>query len=376
MKLTSVFSRSAGSADETPTTVWEGGGATLPSKFASLAREDATTSDRAEQGQILVMFAVFLIGLMGMLGLATDVGFSVAARRTAQGAADAGAFAGARQIALYKAASPTSAQAEVQTIVSENRFGGHVPTVLSCEYIGNNWSVVGTCNQTVPSNAAGSRVRTRLTVPTFFIRVLPGAPTSVEVGGYAKARVQKAKNLPGDGPFIVCGPSAWDVATGGTMNLVASTSPFMLNSAAIGRTFRIHDPTLGPQGKADCGVPSSSWKGLSNQDANGNKKTAGWFIYDTGDKAGPTRTTVAGANGCEAGTVTFNGCIMILPIATNSPAPDDKQIYVVGFAAFSVTTIDSNTHEGVLLDDYLIPGEGENSWCRDCGGIAVIRLIW
>jgi len=69
---------------------------------------------------------------------------------------------------------------------------------------------------------------------------------------------------------------------------------------------------------------------------------------------------------------------MILPIATNNPAKsgNSKKVYVVGFAAFNVTTVDSNTHNATLLDDYITSGSGTDTWCRDCDGAVVIRLIW
>ncbi len=379
MNLTSVFHRRASTGATKPVTAnWEAGGATTPDKFTSLALEATGQPGLAEKGQVLVMFAVFMIGLMGMLGLATDVGFSLAARRTTQGAADAGAFAGARKIAQYTAASPTNAISEVQTIVGSNDFGGHVPTVYTCEYIGNNWSVVGTCNQNVPANAAGARVRTRMTVPTFFIRVLPGAPSSVKVGGYAKARVQNAKNVPSDGPFIVCDPNTKTANSATTMNIVASTNPLKLNPAAIGKVFRIHDPQLDKANGADCSTQGARFKGLNDQAANATKKAGDWFKYDTGAKAGPTRSKVEGAGACAVGTADPNGCVMILPIATNSPAEsgNSKTVKILGFAAFEVTTVDANSHNGRLLDDYIIAGDGANNWCRDCGGIVVIRLIW
>jgi hypothetical protein len=49
---------------------------------------------------------------------------------------------------------------------------------------------------------------------------------------------------------------------------------------------------------------------------------------------------------------------------------------VAGYAAFAITTVDSATHNATLLDDYIISGTGASNWCRDCGGVVVIRLIW
>lgn len=361
--------------------------ATTPSKYTALGVNQTGGPERAHTGQIIVMFAGFLVALMGMLGLATDVGYALAARRAVQAAADAGALAGARMIARYTPASPTSAQAEVVSIVQKNNFGDVTPTVLSCDYIGANWQPVGSCNQTVPATAVGTRVKTRATVDTFFIRVLPGAPKQVTVGGYAKARVEVAKNNPSDAPFLVCGFNAWDVTdnptgkgpnTGTNTNILLSASPFTINPQAIGRTFRIHDPQLTSKGQASCGISSSDFMGLADQDANAGKSANTWFTFATGDKAGPTRTTVSGAEGCKAGAGEPYNCVMILPIATNNPVGSNssKQMFVVGFAAFYVTTVDSNTHNGQLLGAYIINGPGTNTYSRDRYGTVVVRLIW
>jgi Flp pilus assembly protein TadG len=368
-------------------TDWIAGNAVTPHKYAALSEVEEPVAGGARRGQIIVLFALFLVGMMGMLGLAVDVGYTLAVKRSVQGAADSGALAGARMIARYTSAAPTSAQAEVATVVAKNTFGAITPTVLSCEYIGNNWSVVGTCNQAVPSNAAGARVKTRATFDTWFVRVVPGAPKTVTVGGYAKARVQNAAKVPADGPFIVCGPSAWDVTSdptgygpgvGNNMNILSGTSPVRINPVAVGHTFRVHDAQLDQKGNADCSSQADRFKGLADQAANAGKAAGSWFGYDTGTAAGPTRTKVDGAAGCAPGTGEPYNCVMILPIATNNPAESDnsKGLFVVGFAAFYVTTIDSNTHNAKLLDDYIISGPGTDTWCRDCGGTVVVRLIW
>jgi Flp pilus assembly protein TadG len=361
------------------------GGAVTPGKYAELPPAEAPVDDGARRGQVIVMFAIFLVAMMGMLGLATDVGYTMAAKRSVQGAADSGAMAGARMIARYTTAAPTSAQSEVTTVVQKNTFGSLTPTILSCEYIGNNWSVVGTCNQTVPSNAAGARVKTRATFNTWFIRVIPGAPKTVTVGGYAKARVQSAAKVIPDGPFIVCGSHSWAVvSTSG--QTISSDIPILsggkINPAAVGVTYRIHDSQLqvkpAQTGAANCNATSSRFKGFADEDRNTGKKANSWFGYSEGDDAAEVRTAVDGVDGCKAGQGDPFDCVMILPIAVNNPAEsgNNKQLWVVTFAAFYVTKIDSNTHNGKLLDDYIITGTGTDTWCRDCGGMVVIRLIW
>lgn len=361
------------------------GAACLPRKFEQ-PRDEETEQD-AHRGQVLVMFALFLVGMLGVLGLATDVGYALAARRAAQGAADAGALAGARQIALYQSSAPTSAIADVNAVVATNTFGEHVPSVFSCEYIGNNWGVVGNCNQAVPASAAGARVKTRVVVPTFFMRVLPGTPDTITVAGYAKARVQRATAIPSDAPFMICGTNAWDVssdpsgigtAVGANMNIIDSSSPLKLKSSAVGKTFRIHDPQLDAKGNADCSSVSDQFKGLASGSMNGGKSAGSWFNYSTGSEPGSVLSKVDGAGGCASGTAAPFGCVMMLPVAVSSPAETGtgQKLYVAGFAPFLVTSAGEGRHNATLLDDFIMSGKGANSWCRDCGGPVVIRLIW
>jgi hypothetical protein len=69
-----------------------------------------------ESGQSLVMFAVFLIGLLGMLALVLDGGTMYLVRRRMQNAADAGALAGARELALEHGETAARIKAEEYAI--------------------------------------------------------------------------------------------------------------------------------------------------------------------------------------------------------------------------------------------------------------------
>lgn len=347
--------------------------ARLPDKHTPLAPEPEP--EAARRGQILVMFALFSMALFGVLGLATDVGVAMAARRSVQGAADAGAIAGTRMIANYTSANPTSALNEVNTIVKDNTFGQKVPSVNLCEYIGDNWGTVGTCNQTIPSSASGTRVRTKLTIDTFFIRVLPGAPKTVTVTGYAKARMMKVAPEAGNGPFIVCGRGT-KLASGGTTNILKSDGT--IDPAAYNKTYLIHGPQI-----PDCQMKSNSFKGLADQSANAGKGIGDWWDGDNGTKAGPTRVKVRGVQGCDVNTPSPYNCVMILPIATDNPAAKKQgsvpKFYIVQLAAFLVTETGANTHTGKLLENYIVTGPGSTSPCggRDCGGsLVTIKLIW
>src|SRR5262249_47399099 len=156
---------------------------------------------------------------------------------------------------------------------------------------------------------------------------------------------------------VTSNPTGKSMSVGTNLNILAGTSPMKINPAAVGHTFRIHDSQLDQKGNADCSSQADRFKGLSDQAANAGKNGGTWFTYETGTKAGPTQSKVDGVEGCAANTGAPYDCVMVLPIAMNNPAEsgNSKQIYVVGFAAFYVTTVDSNTHNAKLLDDYIMP---------------------
>ncbi len=71
--------------------------------------EENHSRRRSESGQVLVLVAVAMLGLIATLGLVLDGGNLYLQRRALQNAADAGAMAGARELAL----GHTTAQAEI-----------------------------------------------------------------------------------------------------------------------------------------------------------------------------------------------------------------------------------------------------------------------
>lgn len=332
---------------------------------------------RAARGQVVIMFAVMSVSLIGMMGLAIDGGFYLYARRTVQAAADAAALAGARELSQSTATDRKPAQAEVVALAGANGQGGINPTVADCRYVNNDGqpASAGPSCGAPPADASGVRVRAQATVPTFFLNVIPGAPETALVSAQATAIVQIVRPtgaLASNAPFIVCGNTGL-LASGGTMEIVSSTDPFQINPAAIGKTFRIHDSNLGD---ADCSAQGNSFKGLADQGENGDRTVPGWFAYDNGTKAGPTRVAVSGPGGCKANTQPPYKCVVLLPLATDSPKPTKQppEIYVYGFAAFELTQAASNAHNGKLLGSYILTGEGQDPWKPGDGGVITVRL--
>jgi hypothetical protein len=354
----------------------------IPGKFADLSELIGQEEEGASRGQILVLFSLFLMGLIGILGLATDVGYTMAAKRAVQGAADAGAINGARMIARYTDAAPTSSGSEMEAALLENKFGKYTPFALDCDYIGANWAVVGDCHSRVPSNAVGSRLQTKMNIRTFFMQIFPGISGDVSVTGYAKARVEVAVNAPFNAPLMICGTSAWDVSSNPTTTAPASASHTdivsgsSIRQAAIGKTFRVVDPELYQAGSADCNARTEKFSGIADTSRNNGKRAGARFGYSTSNVLNATPARLDGPDGCKAGVAAPYNCVMLIPIAAPGETTTGNDLKVVAFAAFSVTSIGGGRFNATLLDDYIISGKGDNVWNRQLGGVVVVRLIW
>jgi hypothetical protein len=357
--------------------------ARTPDKFADLSEIAHETQNGANKGQIMILFAIMLVGLIGILGLATDVGYAMAAKRSVQGAADAGALNGARMIARYTNAAPVSARPEIMAALSENTFGGNTPTILECQYLGAGFNIVGSCGQNVPSNAAGTRVQTRIEFNTFFMQIFPGVSGDMSATGYAKARVETAATLPRNAPLMICGTSAWNVSsnpgttsTTGSSNLNILDGSNRVSQSAIGKTFRVVDPDLADAGNADCGSYGDAFTGIADTSANGGKSLGSRYRYSMSGSIGSTTAKLDGAGGCNAGMSAPFDCVMVLPIAAPGESSPSRDLRVVAYAAFQITSIDGVRFNATLVDDYITAGRGTSGWCRECGGVVVVRLIW
>lgn len=353
---------------------------------------DDDTPQGASRGQILVLFAFFLTAMIGMLGLAVDLGFAYSQRRTVQNAADLSAVAGARAVARFQPGSPTVALDDVQEIVEDNHLGNTSTFLVECTYIDQFGQDVGDCSLIVPPNATGVHVEVSETHQTFFVRVIPGAPVAVTTRARANAQIERMDLAGMDSPFMLCGMNT-KLSNGGTMDILLSD--YVMNPNAVGRTFRLTGPN--PTDIARCGTPSTGtsygarWRGLSDKEANNGKRvvlpdstTSSWWNPKIGSPSTNTATLtnkVNGIEGCEELAAKPFDCIMLIPIATSydSTIRRMKVTKVLGFRVWQDSS-SSSTFYGTLLDDYLVFGASVPMsvdlapWCRDCGSVVVVRL--
>jgi Flp pilus assembly protein TadG len=140
-----------------------------------------------ERGQILMLVAVLLTGILGLLGLVIDAGHYYAERRQVQNAADQAAQAGALEV-LYGGSASAATTAANQNAAA-NGF--------------NNDGTTNTVTVTTPYNGDLNKVEVVIDdqPKTFFIHVLVG-------GGHVRARgVAGSDPIPKNYALVVLNPS-------------------------------------------------------------------------------------------------------------------------------------------------------------------------
>jgi len=133
-----------------------------------------------EGGQSLVLVGLSMIVLIGMLGMAIDLGRGFAERRKMQNAADAGALAGAWVMAKGGTDAQIAAAVHEYTQVYNGAGSYEAKYLPGLQTVGSG---------SVPANATGVRVIARSTIPTFFASLLGlntiNAASNAAAGGFS-----------------------------------------------------------------------------------------------------------------------------------------------------------------------------------------------
>jgi Flp pilus assembly protein TadG len=286
--------------------------------------------------------AISLLALLGLTGLVVDGGRAYADHRATQNAADAAALAGAGALndVLF---SSSGQEATVQNAVSASLAANHVNGAFDCRLVDQNGTDLGACPATntgagLPSTVDGVAVTARDSQTGSFIKALGISGFSAKAS--ATAQIEALRG--GSAPFMICG---LDASNGGFNPplLLASGSSWVVNPAAVGKTYDIH----GPQVPA-CGASGSGFKGLTD---GGTYAVPGWWQAGTGDQAGPVRNQVVGGNACTTDADYDNsaGCTMVVPICVQGQGSGSSiQLYCVTFGVFEISQSHANAHEAVF----------------------------
>ena len=342
-----------------------------------------------QRGQMVVMMALLMVALIGMVGVAIDLGFGYEHRREIQNAADSASVAGALALGRHiqystlnatqrSALGITSdAYATGDVILQEarnaavmslppfpvpNAATGRLASNLSwppqgatgtldASYVLANNSTSPITGGTPPATAVGVRVVANAAYPTLFARVLGANFRTVGVEGSSRAMLRPTATTLGvaGAPFIVCGGTAsgagaWLAPNGsngnnGSLagNILTSTSPVQVDySRWVGTNFVVHWSQLGQAVRAgsDCGG-GQNMNGLAEPGAPCNPLGSNPIPcsepWRGGTVAGSTTQLVAGLPGC-TGT-TWDRCVMLLPVSNGCGGPNCT---IVTFAPFII----------------------------------------
>jgi Flp pilus assembly protein TadG len=196
-----------------------------------------------EPGQIMVMFALSLVGILAMVALVLDGGYLYVQRRTAQSAADAAALAGTSELSRATSQFNTTVGAAVCTYALANAFGIS-PTITHAYFVDTNGIQDSTeiplpaacggssASTTIPWGSNGANgVHVDVNIP--FHTVLAGMLGVVNITAAASATGNVGIATAGDvrnAPFIVCGGGAGaaERITNITPGIVFTTTPQVL----------------------------------------------------------------------------------------------------------------------------------------------------
>lgn len=179
---------------------------------------------RGERGQTLVIVALLTTMLIGILGLAVDVGYAYSERRQIQNAADASALNGAREMdAQISNGNQTGADNQVLLAIKQyitafnltvNASGNSPAFLQAAVYVDETGSTtygnVGTARDNqIPTGAAGVRVSVQEPWTPFLFDVLGVTRFSITASATAASGT-----IPGaDTVFVNCPPFSGSQAT-------------------------------------------------------------------------------------------------------------------------------------------------------------------
>jgi hypothetical protein len=311
-----------------------------------------------DRGVVAVFVALTMVVVLLLTALAIDGGVAYQSHRQSQNASDSGAMAGVRTLEQLKfwtlCSSPVVApctgftgMSSMKTeIMREAVASGADAAGVTCYLLDGTAARVGSefCSSgTVPDNAlrnvaSGVEVSATRTRETYFAKAAANV-SQTKATTTAKAFVYNFAGGTGS-PFIVCG-------TQDTMPVPAPSNPLDWSYNIItntGGSWQMVNPTpvgyyyqLQGSSNPSCGVDSNTFKG------KGGPNTIGTLPYVSGigpgnGNDGNIQLTVAGLTPCPTGATSYNGCGMLIPIASvgSGSSQSTATMTLVAWLAFQV----------------------------------------
>jgi hypothetical protein len=306
----------------------------------------------ASRGQVLVLFALGIVALLGAAGIAFDAGRFLVERRSLQNAADAAALAAANS--LIRGGSTADADAEARAVLATNLVHGPNGVVAPLPPSSPVYAPGGAGDPAELVNGiliSGGEVRVAVqnTIPFTFGRAV-GLVTSV-VGARARVRLQgdllpiavrRYLNLPGPNPgaTVPCSNNPGDFidvfATETTSCLGTDTDPTLRSAPNPGAAFDAttpgsdptnHGPIVEILGQGAQPNGTSDFRGFVALDIR-NFENFWSQVYYNGVTSGTAPNTL---KAMEAGWITKGGYPgPMFPPATTPPDPNDQVATMAG----------------------------------------------
>jgi Flp pilus assembly protein TadG len=320
---------------------------------------------RGQSGQAMPMLVIFMVVLVGAASLSVDVGHWYLTRAELQRAADAAALAGAAQMPQGFAAAQTAAQTQYLA----NGLAADTVAYAQASSPG------GSPNDSIVVTA--SRQDT-----SFFASVL--GIGHVTITASARATIQTVSTATNADSIMPWGVMKGQFTYGQTLSLFGGLDQ-------TGNFGAIDLPTSPP----GCSIGSGASNYRSNIDGTNticNVSVGAQLPTETGQMAGPTGqglTSRIGSNTDTLGSVVqmVNGQaevikssprLVLVPIITNTDGSTNwpngkKDILVVGFAEFFVSSYDSKTVTGQFVQYVVNSGDTGGAY-QPGGGLSTVAL--
>lgn len=275
---------------------------------------------RREEGSVAVIVALAMVGLLGSLALAGDLGRVYVLRERAQNAMDAAALAGAQVV--FQGAQ--TAEQEAYAVAQDNG--------VAADNV-----VIDTANDTVDTFCTE-------TVPLYFARVFGYGQTTFSV--HAQAAAQSLFSAGGVAPVGVV-----------EQNFVYGQEYSLTQGAGDGTGGNYGLLALGGNGASV--VEQNLIYGYS-----GTLSVGQWVSTEPGHETGPVQDGIEyrlqEANGCTFATAT-ESCplVLILPVIQSLDGNGKGQVLIVGFAAFYLDGFDGSGGHSSIVGRFMqmvVPG--------------------
>lgn len=305
-----------------------------------------------QQGQIMAIFALSLVGMLGLAGLVIDGGNIYVQRRTAQNAADAAALGGTRALLAAQTTPDTTIAPEICKYANENAFGViGTPTAyfVGLDGVTNEGAIVlpanctpgQTASNVIPNGVvAGIHVDVSIPFHTYMAGIIGVANVTADAGATAQVGAISGENA-ADAPVAGCGVMM-DQGTSNNPNIFVNNTPPVIDYTTwLNQTFVLQSSQLWKHSvHPPCPIYNSGngdWKGTI--DGTGTITLNGMVGTDVPTINGNTAAdlTTPCLNAGMGNPASGGLCYLAIPITDgNNPQSGQGLAHVVAFACMKV----------------------------------------